>query len=118
MDAPGMTSEAWAAWVQAGGSILALAIAVGIAWWQGRVQQQASNRAAEERAERARSLAILWCDQIFDSALRLEKAASAESLAATAEQEPVFEDVLEWGRRLELDALTPAAANSIVQIRA
>jgi hypothetical protein len=37
-----MTSSEWAAWVQAGGSIAAIAGAVGIAIWQSRKQHQAS----------------------------------------------------------------------------
>lgn len=111
-------SEAWAAWVQAIGSILALAVAIAIAWWQTSRQRRDAKREREERTQSARSLAILWADQLHDCAARLEKAASPESISATYEAEAAFDDILEWGKRLPFEMLPRKVADSVVEMRA
>ncbi|MGJ4855571.1 hypothetical protein ACN6KF_001517 [Labrys sp. La1] len=56
------SSGEWAAWVQAVGSIIALLVALSIAWWQSRVEERRRIRESNERAvEKAVKAYALRC---------------------------------------------------------
>lgn len=69
---PGLTSEECASWVQAWGTIAAIAAAVGIAWWQRRQDRKATAASARAKAEIAATSVLLKVHPILGSLQHVE----------------------------------------------
>ena len=78
---PCLTQNAWAAWVQAVGSILAILVAVGIAWWQ---RSHERREAALDRGRIAKRTAIHLLPFVQDIGILLVSINNREALDQVA----------------------------------
>jgi hypothetical protein len=105
-----MTSQELAAWVQAIGSISAIAGAAYIVRWQHRAE-------VRDRARRAQQLANAVGDQVRASILEMKHACLLENRSLIGRPLAVIRDALELGRSVDLAALPPNAISPFMSLR-
>ena len=113
----GLTPSEWAAWVQGIGSILAVAVAAGIALWQ--KQQTEASRLSELR----RRVDIGFETSLQFGALAMQEMVIMQSegkqLGETAVRShvAVLDELLALARGIALDDTTPRVSVAVVKLR-
>ena len=89
-----MTKAEWAAWVQAFGSIVALAVAVGLAW--------RSDKSHERQAERA---GLIFGHQLIMALRGIETACRSQRQEVLLQQASALAEILALGRAVPMERL-------------
>ena len=113
----GLTSEQWAAWVQAIGSIAAIIAAIWIASRQHRIAVSEAKRERAERAARTARLCTTFGDQVVEGIKDMAEACAGQSRKFVGLALSRLREAVEYSRSVDVNALPPDAIQPFLFLR-
>ena len=111
-------AQAWGGWAQAIGAMLAIYASFRVANAQHVRDEKRREEDRYEAEVRVRGIATMFGERVFAAIREMQRGCNNSSQVTFAHGKMNMDDVLDWGRKIELSALHPGGALAIANIRA
>jgi hypothetical protein len=113
----GMNSSDWAAWIQAIGTILAVAAAARIASNQHKVDKQREFAAEKLRRDQVARLCVVYAHQALVTFAEIVRGCSYQNIELISRQTSKLEDIVDFGRSIDISAIPADAVITFMELR-